>query len=65
MSKIFKPFSLTTLGTRAAVVVGAAMLTTTIYASTQQPLASEVQAAKASSVARMFTVELVNDVTSY
>ena len=50
MSKIFKPFSLTTLGTRAAVVVGAAMLTTTIYASTQQPLASEVQAAKASRI---------------
>lgn len=50
MSKIFKPFSLTTLGTRAAVVVGAAMLTTTIYASAQQPLASEVQAAKASRI---------------
>lgn len=50
MSKIFKSFSLTTLGTRAAVVVGAAMLSTTIYASASPPLASEVQAAKASKI---------------
>jgi len=50
MSKIFKSFSLTTLGTRAAVVVGAAMLSTTIYSSASPPLASEVQAAKASKI---------------
>ena len=50
MSKIFKSFSLTTLGTRAAVVVSAAMLSTTIYASASPPLASEVQAAKASKI---------------
>ncbi|MGP4969678.1 PepSY domain-containing protein [Psychrobacter aquimaris] len=50
MSNIFKSFSLTTLGTRAAVVVGAAMLSTTIYASASPPLASEVQAAKASKI---------------
>lgn len=50
MSKIFKSFSIKTLGTRAAVVMGTAILSTTIYASAHQPLASEVQAAKASKI---------------
>ena len=50
MSKIFKSFSIKTLGTRAAVVMGTAILSTTIYASAHQPLASGVQAAKASKI---------------